>query len=1266
MATVYGTGGYITRSNGQTVAVILPKGVVLSARGRLRGRQSESVSYDYNVASDSGSGVPYKLTDLIAPGVPSGYSFAYHWHIASFSAGAAADYNLQNGLESKTAYGSSGSLASTNYSNSVGTSYAFVFYLASGTGSYSFQLRTYGKKTVYTQTSDPAVSIGGAGVLDHSGALNNGVETDWQNIDVERLTPDATNTFTVAVSGSGQVDVWIEVEMLLAAQAVLIEPAPFDEVTRDELSFRVSHTLDPDATAERWFPRIEADRAQNWGSPERVWDASLDRTAWHYLDGLVWRPLPAEGAPVGAQVRLHPPDAGDMATVRWYCRTRAYTDESGWGDYSDVRYFRLTLMVGPKRRATLEIDYEDWTTRVVWMRVSMATQGEKSVSEALLSIRDGDRLPGEGQTLDLAIRGTNEVVEQYSGKVSERPERVGPGLLRVRAGLGDAILVGRVVTRNTAYPMRDVGLNLRALVDDFCAPLDSSRIDPALGIERQISGYGQSAMDVFREVGPELGLLYGVDSTVSPQAVWAHFPTALLPPTTVVSRGTPQWDVLYGLDDFASRPYRTWSDNWLSTGVTGLTFARASAARTEDGTSITAGNPRYETGKFGQAIQVEEGTQNLLVNPGFETGNLGGWTDGYGTRAVSTASVRAGTYSVRLASSEARCGQIVTDATPGTVYTASAYLRKVTGTNIGLWLRFQRSDGTLIGSEYSSLHTTATWTRKTITQTAPVETARVVVDVRAPADASHESWADDIQLEAKPYATSMCPVPADSTTRFTRAPETLNMPGGRFKAEGTIECSIQLDRTPGTQNQVILDVNGPVNRSLRVYIRASDSRLVTEYGTGSAVVTLVSTSTFAAMTWYGIAVRWSAAGVKQFRNGADEGSSATAPNIGFAERVWLGSQADGTLQLDGRIDDVRVSSTAHSDAAISADYSAGTALPEVVDTTAKVSCDGTLFVSPEAVAIRSEEMVIDACRAACGARIKAASIPLLGNVRRVRWTMARTSGAETRFLFWGDANLNYYVTQTTTAATLRRWNGSAWTDLATWTTTLGLARHVWEAVIDPATRTVQVYCDRVLRLVATDPSLPVASTATPMAEVYDGTGDARGRFDDLALLGTDAGIEARLCFRGGDPTWETRGSSVTRVWAAIKDSSPTILVSAAVPGVATADHVDAPMVWVELGATEAQARALANKALEAYRDRGVNVTGTLPLTTGLVFDRLYRVQWWEGESLRTSLDLPIKKYEHLIAAKRFETTVYFGDHKRPPEDLVASLIGKLARTPHST
>jgi len=62
--------------------------------------------------------------------------------------------------------------------------------------------------------------------------------------------------------------------------------------------------------------------------------------------------------------------------------------------------------------------------------------------------------------------------------------------------------------------------------------------------------------------------------------------------------------------------------------VNAPTCIRSSIAYKSDGSQVAVNVPRFEQGKFGQAVLVEEGTTNLNSNPFFKT-RVSGW--GVGT-----------------------------------------------------------------------------------------------------------------------------------------------------------------------------------------------------------------------------------------------------------------------------------------------------------------------------------------------------------------------------------------------------------------------------------------------------------------------------------------------------------------------------------------------------------------------------------------------------------------------------------------------------------
>lgn len=398
-----------------------------------------------------------------------------------------------------------------------------------------------------------------------------------------------------------------------------------------------------------------------------------------------------------------------------------------------------------------------------------------------------------------------------------------------------------------------------------------------------------------------------------------------------------------------------------------LTFSRSSVAYKQDGTQVAANVPRYETGKFNQAVMVEEGTQNLLKNASFEvyTGTNGvadGWTSLVASGVTASFAVDTTTYrpsgaksqKIAITASTAAGNAVVYEdvtATAGTTYTFSAYVQgSAAGTGgVALWVGFKASAETTISSvDTGVVIPGSTWQRLTITGTAPTGTAiiRVVPYVRAQvAGDTVTAYFDDAQLEAKSYPTSII-FANDTTTQPSRAAETLTIPtaGVLSPSEGTDEKYVKLFRSPGTNEQFIFDGAGLANQNLQVVVR-TDGYVDVRYGTGSATAVITSTTVFVKDTLYAISWRWSSAGVALFINGVSEASSVTAPSLSFGANAYYGSKADGTLQLDGLIDDLRISGRARTDTEISDAYASGVALTADEWTTCLAPFDGNITAS---------------------------------------------------------------------------------------------------------------------------------------------------------------------------------------------------------------------------------------------------------------------------------------------------------------------------------
>jgi len=365
-----------------------------------------------------------------------------------------------------------------------------------------------------------------------------------------------------------------------------------------------------------------------------------------------------------------------------------------------------------------------------------------------------------------------------------------------------------------------------------------------------------------------------------------------------------------------------------------LTFIRPSVAYTSNGAQVGANVPRFEAGKFGQAVMVEEETTNLANNPTF-SGDVGTTPSGW-NRDVTIQQ-------------DDFFGQLINVAE---LLCVSGNNYEDFGTDIAYPLA------------YNTTYTISFWARGTMELTHELETIRgiasatwkskppmslqwqryevtIVTASSGPIfpfwwhlqnvnDVNVDKWVRiaRIQLEQKPYATSFID--------GTRSPETLTIPTASVlnPQEGTIEFWVK--------PLVVVDWNN----FFRMY--TSNGRFLLFFGTNGIAKfdygpyntgPQTPAGTIEANNWYYIALRWSATTGKQalFVNGVKY--EQDLPN-GVA--TMFPATVSIVNDYSAYIDDLRISSIARSDAEILAAYQSGQPAPVSADTILKADFDGNL------------------------------------------------------------------------------------------------------------------------------------------------------------------------------------------------------------------------------------------------------------------------------------------------------------------------------------
>ncbi|MFA5383620.1 MAG: hypothetical protein WC364_02975 [Eubacteriales bacterium] len=261
-----------------------------------------------------------------------------------------------------------------------------------------------------------------------------------------------------------------------------------------------------------------------------------------------------------------------------------------------------------------------------------------------------------------------------------------------------ADVYSNIVTYNDIYPDTDLNYTL-----------EKDQLKEALTVHRytgkNVFDFQLSVTDAVYELSPEGELIFYKPGTV--------MPLFYMPKPFVIDSNGNRCDIEFNLSGGGILKL-TIDPEWLKTAaypividptiyVCDAVFYRGTDAYKQDGTSVSYNIPRYETGRFEQAIMVESGTTNLLTanQSSVETDLTGLESNGpFGpetrtfTRDSSAGAGWHGSASAKLTSNYSgnqwiSIKTVSTSISPNTAYSASINTRaSVAGRNQYLYIKW--------------------------------------------------------------------------------------------------------------------------------------------------------------------------------------------------------------------------------------------------------------------------------------------------------------------------------------------------------------------------------------------------------------------------------------------------------------------------------------------------------------------------------------------------------------------------------------------------
>ncbi len=378
-----------------------------------------------------------------------------------------------------------------------------------------------------------------------------------------------------------------------------------------------------------------------------------------------------------------------------------------------------------------------------------------------------------------------------------------------------------------------------------------------------------------------------------------------------------------------------------STSGATATFSRASVAYKKDGSLVASGVPRYETGKFGQAIMLEEPTTNLALRS--EELNTAPWAAA-GTATITPNDAMAPNDTLtadKITSSSATGDQgrkqdVGFAPLAATKYALSAFGKPGTNTKLrlgfsdGLSFRlvdFNLTNGTVIGSAGGSLAFTASME---LTDEGYYRCGAVFTTGAAPTIGANYSvmtaneigslWPWGVQFERKDYVTSY--VKTEGATA-TRAAEQLTVPtaGVLSPTEGQIDIPVEVtavSRDTGASRRIVNIDRSIGGGGFLAFHSGTNTTFRTTDDTGAQTDVVVADADVP-LGWRLFSFRWGPTGTAIFVDGVKRAEFVGAPKrpSGFAATMNIGSV--GTASYSNTLfDDLRISNMARSDSEITA------------------------------------------------------------------------------------------------------------------------------------------------------------------------------------------------------------------------------------------------------------------------------------------------------------------------------------------------------------
>ena len=281
-------------------------------------------------------------------------------------------------------------------------------------------------------------------------------------------------------------------------------PANKSDVANRYPYFQFTLTENVNNDASKYHARIKISEYVDLSASIADYESKDDQSNWELWNGSSWVAFPEEGVNPGSIVRVMPTSQLPLRKLYWASDS---FDGTRYSDNSTPWSLRVVLTTnGIYALAINDVSYNAYNLKIVETANGQIGQITCTINN---DSGDNNATIDYGHTVQVAVNDNLGASEEFVGIVKTKSSQ--NYALTIGATTGSGILSERLIAED--YSSQDIGISVKAIIDDYCTPITSDNININTGIVAPITCKDKTPLSIFEDLRRQYGVMYFIDAT---------------------------------------------------------------------------------------------------------------------------------------------------------------------------------------------------------------------------------------------------------------------------------------------------------------------------------------------------------------------------------------------------------------------------------------------------------------------------------------------------------------------------------------------------------------------------------------------------------------------------------------------------------------------------------------------------------------------------------------------------------------------------------